>query len=234
MTAQNLSLYLTAEHPCGYYDDRMAANLVPDPHVPMTADLYSLLVSKGFRRSGGFVYRPHCRLCSACEPCRIDVAAFRPNRNQRRCLKANDGIVTRIRQAAYTDEYFQLYARYLNTRHQDGGMANPTEEDFRHFLLCDWANTWFIESRLDGNLVSVAVSDQVVSGFSAVYTFFDPDYARHSLGTFAVLQQIWLAQVYQRPYVYLGYWIKGHPKMDYKTRFSALEMFHGQGWEPRT
>lgn len=234
--SNSLPLYLTAEHPCGYYPDRRTANLVPDPRVVMHAGLYGQMVAHGFRRSGGYVYRPHCAGCRDCIPCRIDVSHFVPGRSQRRCLKNNADIITRIKMAGFTDEYFALYRRYINRRHSDGGMANPRPQDFSNFLLCDWSRSLFIESRLKGRLIAVAVSDFLPDGPSAVYTFFDPDKASRSLGTLAVLQQIWLARLYRLPHVYLGYWLKGHPKMDYKKNFTGLELFDttlpDSGWKP--
>ena len=231
MSSQSLNLYITAEHECGYYDDRMTTNLIPDPKVKMNASLYSLLISKGFRRSGNFVYRPHCKNCQACIPSRINVEQFKPSKNQRRCLKKNNDLTTHLVDAQFKEEYFSLYQRYLNNRHQDGSMSNPTREDFSSFLLNEWQACIFIESRLDGTLINVAVVDVLPAGASAVYTFFDPEQGKRSLGTFAVLQQIWLAQLYHLPHVYLGYWINGHPKMDYKRNFSGLELFQQEQWQ---
>lgn len=232
MNSRNLSLYLTSEHDCGYYDDRLSANLIPDPQVEMNANLYSLLLSKGFRRSGGFVYRPHCNDCQACVPCRIQVSSFKPQRSLRRCLKTNGDLTTHIRNARFTEEYFALYRRYINSRHMDGSMADPRADDFSSFLLNDWHSSLFIESRLQGTLLSVAVVDFLNNGLSAVYTFFDPEQGRRSLGNFAILQQIWLARLYQLPHVYLGYWIDGHPKMAYKRNFHGLEIFQQDQWSP--
>lgn len=232
MNDQALSLYITSEHPCGYYSDRLSANLIPDPQVGLSHPLYSLLISKGFRRSGGFVYRPHCPNCSACQPCRINIEAFEPNRNQRRCLSKNYDLTTHLRTAEYSQEYYELYRRYINSRHNEGSMANPSEEDFRNFLLCDWSQTLFIESRKNGRLLAVAVADYMSNGLSAVYTFFDPDEHKRSLGTHAILQQIWLARLYNLPHLYLGYWIQKHPKMDYKGNFNALEILHKMRWCP--
>lgn len=231
MNSHNLSLYITAEHDCGYYDDRQTANLIPDPQIEMSAPLYGLLVGKGFRRSGGFVYRPHCNTCQACVPCRINVEHFRPSRRLRRCLKSNADITTRIVPARFREEYFSLYQKYLNSRHLDGNMANPTAEDFSSFLLNDWGSSIFIESRLNDQLLSVAVVDFLSSGLSAVYTFFEPKEEKRSLGNFAILQQIWLARVYRLPHVYLGYWIDSHPKMDYKRHFSGLEVYQQEQWK---
>ena len=232
MNEHSLSLYITAEHPCGYFDDRNAANLIPDPQIAMNAGLYSLLVTKGFRRSGSFVYRPHCAACSRCVPCRIQVDRFRPNRNQRRCLKRNRDIITRVRPASFSDEYFELYKQYIDSRHGDGSMAHPEPDDFRHFLLSDWSHSLFIESRIGDRLLAVAVADFLPAGLSAVYTFFDPEAHRRSPGTFAILQQIWLAQLYRLPHIYLGYWINQHPKMDYKRNFDALQVYRDMHWMP--
>lgn len=232
--SNSLSLYLTAEHPCGYYAERRTANLVPDPRIAMNAGLYGQLVAHGFRRSGSYVYRPHCAACHDCIPCRIDISRFVPNRSQRRCLKTNADITTRIQAAGFSDEYFALYQRYINQRHSDGSMKNPQPQDFTNFLLCDWSQSLFIESRLDGRLIAVAVSDFLSGGPSAVYSFFDPDETQRSLGTFSVLQQVWLARLYQLPHLYLGYWLKGHPKMDYKKNFAGTELFDGILWEPMT
>ena len=232
MNEHTLSLFITAEHQCGYYQDRSSANLIPDPHIMMNNGLYSLLVTKGFRRSGSFVYRPHCPRCDACVPCRIEVSGFKTNRNQRRCLKRNEDLVTHIRPAQFSSEYFELYERYINSRHLDGNMAHPAPDDFKQFLLSDWCKTLFIESRLKGRLIGVGVTDYLPAGMSAVYTFFDPEESRRSPGTFAILQQIWLAQCYNIPHIYLGYWIDGHPKMDYKKSFSSLQSYNDTQWLP--
>jgi len=231
MNSHNLSLYITAEHQCGYYDDRLTSNLIPDPQVNMGAGLYSLLLSKGFRRSGEFVYRPHCKECSACIPCRINVQTFKASRNQRRCLKANQELTTHIVEAKFTDEYFSLYTRYLNSRHKDGSMADPTPEDFKSFLLNNWNTSIFIESRLNDKLLCVAVVDFLAAGPSAVYTFFEPEEHKRSLGTFAIMQQIWLARLYLKNHLYLGYWLENHPKMEYKRNFSGLELYQQDRWQ---
>ncbi len=230
MNSRNLSLYITAEHPCGYYDDRQTANLIPDPQITMDSGLYSLLLSKGFRRSGEFVYRPYCKDCTACIPCRIDVNKFKTSRNQRRCLKNNQDLTTHLVPARFTEEYFLLYTKYLNSRHKESNMAAPKPEDFQQFLLNNWNTSIFIESRLDGKLVCVAVVDFLAVGPSAVYTFFEPDESKRSLGTFAILQQVWLSQLYNKKHLYLGYWIENHPKMSYKRNFSALEIYQRDHW----
>ena len=231
MTTRQLQFYITVESPCSYYDDRVSRNLVPDPEVSLNMPIYNQLIQHAFRRSGSFCYRPYCRNCQRCVACRAPVKEFMPNRSQRRCSKRNDDLEVSISPAHFTDEYFELYTRYLDSRHEGSSMASPGEDDFREFLYSDWSDTRFIEFRRDGTLVAVAVTDFVRDGLSAVYSFFTPDMDERSLGTYCVLQQIALARQFQLAYVYLGYWIEDHPRMHYKIRYRPLEVYRDDRWE---
>jgi arginine-tRNA-protein transferase len=162
----------------------------------------------------------------------VPVAEFRADRSQRRNLRRNADLTLSLEPAAYSDEYFDLYRRYLDVRHAGGGMDNPAEEDFTRFLYTAWSPTAFVALRLHGRLLAVAVTDFASSGVSAVYTFFDPHESERGLGTYAILRQIDLARERGLPHVYLGYWIAGHPKMDYKARFHPLELLGPEGWQP--
>ncbi len=230
MDAKPLQLYLTAEHECGYLPNQRTATLVPDPQVSMSMPLYNQLLQHGYRRSGSHVYRPHCKSCSACIACRLPVARFKPNRNQRRCLKNNHDLTIESVAAKYTDEYFELYRRYLNKRHHDGGMVDPAPEDYEQFLYSDWSETLFIEVRKNGQLIAVAVTDISSNGLSAVYTFFAPEEHRRSLGTYCILLQIQQATIMKLDYLYMGYWIDNCQKMSYKTNFQPMEYFIDERW----
>jgi arginyl-tRNA--protein-N-Asp/Glu arginylyltransferase len=209
----------------------MSRNLVPDPEIALNLNIYSQLIRYGFRRSGSHCYRPHCRHCQQCIPCRVPVRDFQPSRSQKRCLKQNTGLVMSMTAAKYTDEYFDLYRRYLNTRHDDSSMANPAPDDFEQFLYSGWSDTQFIEFRLDEALVAVAVTDFVSDGASAVYSFFEPGMQSHGLGTYCILKQIEFGRRLSLDYLYLGYWIKDHPKMDYKARFQPLQIYRDERWQ---
>ena len=232
MSSEHIQLYLTAEHECSYLPDRMASNIVPDPNIAMDISIYSHLLKLGYRRSGDYIYRPHCNGCEECQPCRIPVAHFSPRKNQQRCLKANHDLELNIVRAGYSDEHFELYRDYLNTRHVDGGMANPTQDDFEHFLYSEWSNTHFLEVRKDERLLAVAVTDVTPSGLSAVYTYFDPAESRRGLGNFCILQQIKQAQRMQLEHLYMGYWIENCQKMKYKTNFQPMQAFVDDIWQP--
>ncbi len=233
MTAawQSLTLYLSPPYGCSYLPEQVATNAVVDPAAELSPVLYSHLLGKGFRRSGNLVYRPHCERCQACIATRIPVEDFRPNRSQRRTWKRNQDLTVTTAPGRYTDEYFALYRRYLSTRHASGGMDNPTPESFEDFLLTDWGETVFFEFRLQDKLLGVAVADVVPDGFSAMYTFFDPDESRRSLGTYAILTLVEEAERKNKPWVYLGYWIENCRKMAYKTRFQLIEGFLGNEWQ---
>ncbi len=230
MNTHRLPLFLTVEHECGYLPDHRAANLVPDPQLPMTMSLYSQLIQHGYRRSGNHVYRPHCPRCKACIACRIPVKAFHHSRNQRRCYQRNRDLSSRIVNAVYRDEYFNLYQQYLHARHHDGSMANPEKADFEQFLYADWSDTMFIEVRDNKRLLAIAVCDITRSGLSAVYTFFDPEEKQRSLGTYCILLEIEQCKKMQLDYLYMGYWIENCQKMHYKNKFKPMMFYHNNGW----
>lgn len=231
----DLRLFHTGEHACGYWPERMARDLVLDPRDPRLPDWYPQALEWGFRRSGDIVYRPHCNGCRACVAVRIAVDRFRPDRSQRRCLARNADVEMRICQPQCTEEQLALYRRYLRARHPGGGMDGHGAVEFEQFLIGSWSEGRFLELReagtpRPGRLLAIAVTDVTENALSAVYTFFDPDETRRGLGTLAILKQIEWARRERREHLYLGYWIAGHAKMDYKRRFHPLEAFDGRGW----
>lgn len=228
---QTLKFYCTPAHRCSYIAGRDAVTLFVDPKAEITAQAYSQLTATGFRRSGDFIYRPHCGSCQACIPVRIPVNLFSPDRSQRRCLKRNADLVVVSAPPRYTSEYYALYERYISSRHPDGDMYPPSRNQFRSFLLCSWGNSRFYEFRAGDRLVAVAVVDHVDSGLSSVYTFYDPDEESRSLGRYAILWQIAEARRRSGGYVYLGYWIRQCRKMNYKQEYRPLEYFDGARWQ---
>jgi arginine-tRNA-protein transferase len=138
----------------------------------------------------------------------------------------------RICPAERGDEHLALYQRYLASRHAGGGMDGHGGPEFDQFLVGRWSSTRFLEFRTatDHALLAVAVTDMTPDALSAVYTFYDPDHADRGLGTYAILRQLEWAAREGREHLYLGYWIAGHAKMDYKRRFRPLEAFDGRQW----
>jgi arginine-tRNA-protein transferase len=226
---QSLRLLLGSSHACGYLPQRSARSAFVDPAFPLSDGLYGALLDQGFRRSGNYAYRPMCLMCRSCRSVRIVVAQFRPDRSQRRCLRANADLELHLA-PRLDQEHYALYRRYLQARHPGGGMDPDDVEAFREFLGCGWGRTEFWEHRRGRELLGLSVVDRIPQGYSAVYTFFDPAQPGRGLGSYAILRQIEQARLQGLPYVYLGYWVPDSEKMDYKKRFQPLEVLLPSGW----
>jgi len=225
-----LKLFATQPHPCSYLDGQEATTVFVDPEANIDPALYTQLSQLGFRRSGAHLYRPQCLRCQACVSSRIPVKAFKPNRSQRRCLQLNRDLSLQITKDINTLEHYNLYSRYIESRHQDGDMYPPSEDQYKAFLTSEWEITQFIEFRLEGRLIGVSVCDRLGDGLSAVYTFYDAGEESRSLGKFAILAQIEKAKSLGLDYLYLGYWIKECEKMSYKIQYRPLELLVNRRW----
>ena len=225
-----LNFFASTPEPCSYLDNRSSVSAFANPHLDMDMQTYNRLIQHGFRRSGGNVYRPHCPQCQECISVRVPVIQHQLSRSEQRVIRRNADVVVTSAAGKFREEHFDLYSRYINSRHADGSMANPTRNDYHRFLISDWTETLFLEFRLDRHLIAVAVSDVMDSGLSAVYTFFDPEFDARSLGHFAILSQIGEARERELDYLYLGYWIRDCNKMNYKCRYRPLEGYIANEW----
>lgn len=227
---QAIKFYVTPAHDCSYFDDRQASTLFVDPRAKIDTPQFALLTESGFRRSGDYIYRPHCETCHACESLRVNVDEFKASRSQKRIYKKNKDLKVSIVQASYQDEHFQLYQRYINKKHQDGDMYPATEEQYRSFLLSPFASCRFVEFRLEQKLLAVAVIDQLPEALSAIYTFYEPEEEQRSLGVFAILWQIYFCNENKLRQLYLGYYIKESKKMSYKNKFQPHQIYKNDEW----
>jgi len=204
-------------------------------------ELNDLLTHGGFRRSQSIAYRPACESCRACVSVRVVVDAFRATRSMRRILDLNGDLVGEMRVPVPTSEQYSVFRGYLDSRHRDGGMADMTVLDYAMMVEDSHVETRIIEYRRRGPdthvtgrgagaLLGVALTDVLGDGLSMVYSFFDPDASVRSLGTFMILDHIARARRLGLSYVYLGYWVKGSKKMDYKGRFLPQERLMPEGW----
>ena len=191
----------------------------------------------GFRRIQGVAYRPSCIDCQACVSVRVVADAFRPNATQRKLMRRNADLEISACRPWTTEEQYGLLRRYLAARHPGGGMAEMDELDFADMVEQTPVTTFVVEYRepsvdgRPGRLIGACLTDQQSDGLSMVYSFFEPELEnRPGLGTFIILDHIVRANAARLSYVYLGYWVKGSARMQYKTRFQPMERLGPNGW----
>ena len=233
--------YLTAPSPCPYLDGQEERKVFTHLVGERAGELNDLLTHGGFRRSQSIAYRPACEGCRACVSVRVIAADFAPSRNMRRIAERNADMVGHMRLPAPTFEQYSVFRAYLDARHRDGGMADMTVLDYAMMIEDSHVDTRVIEyrrrephlgvnGRNTGRILAVALTDVLSDGLSMVYSFFEPDEGDRSLGTFMILDHIERAKRMGLPYVYLGYWVPGSRKMDYKGRFLPQERLMPSGW----
>ena len=226
--------YLTSPTACPYLPGRRERKVFTHVVGKRAPELNDLLTHGGFRRSQTIAYRPACEGCRACVSVRVLAREFEPTRSMRRVLKSNAGVLSAVVAPKPTPEHYSLFRAYLDSRHFDGGMADMSVLDFAMMVEDTHIDTRLVEYRLperDNALVGVALTDRLGDGLSMVYSFYEPDLAEYSFGTFMILDHIRRAADNDLPYVYLGYWVEGSRKMDYKARFLPQERLGMEGWK---
>mgnify|MGYP000226268049 CR=1 FL=1 len=226
----SIPLFLTEQQPCSYLDLRNSQSAFVHPSFSLNTAIYSQLIEQGFRRSGNEVYTPHCPSCSKCVPTRVRAEQFIPAKNQKRCIKKNLQTTVIVKPAQFEQAHYDMYMRYQKHKHQDGGMADSSPEDYMGFLSSSWCNTLFVEFSINNQLAAVAIVDLLDNALSAVYTFFEPELSQYSLGNYAVLWQIQHAIEMKLDFVYLGFWIADCRKMSYKTQYQPIQGFIDNEW----
>lgn len=241
-TTKTPQFFLTSPSPCPYLKGELERKVFTHLVGDRAPEMNDLLTQGGFRRSQNIAYRPACETCRACVSVRILADQFSPTRNMRRIAKVNNDLIGAESDAEPTSEQYSLFRAYLDSRHRDGGMSDMTVLDYAMMVEDTHVGTKVIEYRRrgpdsfvtgrgEGPLVAVALSDRMADGYSMVYSFFDPAEEKRSLGTWMILDHIERTMQEGLPHVYLGYWVKGSRKMDYKTRFNPQEHLTGDGWE---
>ncbi|MGI9483868.1 MAG: arginyltransferase [Hyphomicrobiales bacterium] len=234
--------YLTPEGICPYLPGKSERKVFTHLIGKDAAKLNDQLTHGGFRRSQNIAYRPACDHCQACTSVRVLVDEFAPAKSFRRTISRNSDMVGQLCEARATPEQYSLFRDYIESRHGDGGMADMSVLDYASMIEDSFVDTRMVEYRVRpevslagpdarrGTLIAAALTDILSDGLSMIYSFFNPDEAARSLGTYMILEHIERARKMGLPYLYLGYWVRGSEKMDYKQRFRPLEMLAADGW----
>jgi arginine-tRNA-protein transferase len=242
---QSPQFFLTAPSPCPYLDGQFERKVFTHLVGDKAAEMNDLLTQGGFRRSQNIAYRPACETCRACVSVRILAQEFIASRNMKRVLQHNSDLVGHMHNAEPSTEQYSLFRSYLDARHRRGGMSDMTVLDYAMMVEDTHVDTKVIEYRRrgpdtfitgkgQGELIAVALTDKMADGLSMVYSYFNPDFDERSLGTFMILDHIARARAMGLPHVYLGYWVNGSRKMNYKMRFMPQEHLGPKGWERYT
>ena len=230
--------FVTAPAPCPYVPGRTERKVFAELKGPDAAEMNEALGRIGFRRSQTVVYRPSCDFCQACTSVRVVTDRFRPSASQKKLLKRHSDLEVHACEPWSTDEQWRLLSRYLAARHPDGGMAAMDGHDFADMVEQSPVDTVIVEYRepsvdgRPGRLVGCCLTDKQSDGLSMIYSFYDTELAaRRGLGSFIILDHITRARAEGLPYVYLGYWVEGSPRMQYKVRYRPLERLTRDGWQ---
>lgn len=223
--------YMTAPAPCPYLANRTERKLISALDYG-DDEAFDDLSWSGFRRSHEIAYRPACPACNACKSARIDVASHQPSRTHRKILRRNSDLVRSVRINECTTEHWELFDRYIQSRHGYSEMAMMTPEDLRMMIEQSTVETGLLEWRDgEGKLQACMLFDAMADGLSAVYSFFAPEEKQRSLGTFCILDGVNHLRLLGLPKLYLGYWVKGSETMAYKIDFSGVEIHQNGQWE---
>ncbi len=239
---QPQQFYLTAPTECPYLDNRAERKVFTHLVGNRAPELNDLLTQAGFRRSQNIAYRPACENCNACVSVRILAGEFKMTRSMRRIWKRNQDLIGFANTAEPSSEQYALFHDYLNSRHHNGGMSEMSVLDYAMMVEDSHVNTQIIEYRIrgadtmitgkgEGPLIAAALTDVMGDGVSMVYSFFNPELADRSIGTYIILDHIMRCNALGLPHVYLGYWVNGSAKMHYKTRYKPQEHLTANGWQ---
>ena len=227
---KSYQLGISQTFPCNYLPEQQERLLIAVDQRLQDSEHYTWLMSQGFRRSGEQIYRPHCINCSACQSLRVLTNEYNPTKSQKRLLKKNNEFNVKV-QDELQDNYYPLYENYINVVHKDGAMFPASYAQYQSFLSSELTKQIFLEIWHGETLISVAVTDVLNGALSAVYTFYHPDFRKHGIGAFSIIQQILLAKELKKEFLYLGYQIDDCQKMNYKNRYYPHQILSENSWK---
>jgi arginine-tRNA-protein transferase len=188
------------------------------------------LLSLGFRHFSRFFFRPICRHCHQCIPLRIPVQQFRFSRNMRRVLRRTARFSVQLEEPKPEGRMFDLYRLHAE-RFSLGGQEDY--DTFRESFFTPLPGAQMLTIHDGSHLVAVSHLDITSGALSAIYCYWDPEYAWASPGTLAILKEAEAAREQNLRHLYLGYYVAGNRHMQYKARYRPNEVLLSEGrWVP--
>lgn len=226
-----LQFYHALAEPCPYLPNKEERKFFAKISRQNGDEINALVTQAGFRRSHDIVYRPVCKNCQACISVRIHMPAWQKKTDsERRILRRNADITVQDTPATADQTAYELFLDYQRTRHTDSEMAQMTYLDYMAMTSDHFSTTRMLRFYLDETLIGVLIYDAIAKDSSAVYSFFNPELSKRSLGRFMIYALCDVTQQKGGENVYLGYWVKNSQKMDYKSQFSAVQYFKKGQW----
>ena len=226
----NLLRECFGEDSCSYLDNEKQKTHYKIIQNCSLADCESL-IERGWRRFGHMFFRPVCSECTACESFKIDVKNYEFSKSERRVLRKNIETKIVIQRPQLSSTHLELFEKY-HSHMRDKRDWKHEKTDPKHYYASfvfgheefGYEVLYFIEDKL----VGVDLIDILPNGISSIYFYYDPDFEKHSLGTFSMLKQIQKAKESDLAWIYLGYYVKGCQSLEYKNRYKPYHVLEGR------
>lgn len=217
--------------PCPYLPGETSRLPLRMPLEPLSPEQFDVLLEAGDRRTGPFLYRTQCPSCSACEPIRIPVARFEPNRTQRKLLNRNEGkIEIEVMHPVVDAEHTALYNLHKTTRGLATRDEPSDEEDYELFLSRSCVPTREFQYRIDGALAAVTIIDFGKRSASGVYHYFDPAHSALGLGNWSKLRELQICRELGIEWYYFGLYVGACSHLAYKATYFPHQRKSGGAW----
>ena len=226
----NHNFYLSNTEPCPYLSNRDEKKIFLIMNDINKSNEYEFLIKNGFRRSHNILYNQVCTSCNLCRSIRINVKKFTLSKNNKRILNKNKNLFIKKLSDSPTEEQFILFKKYLKFKHHDSEMNEMSFDDYCKMFNPPGIITKIYEYYYQDKLVGCVISDFLEGALSMVYSFYSDSFLKNSLGKYIIIDHFRLAKEINKKYVYLGYWVEGSSKMDYKNSFNSSEVLIDNTW----
>ena len=189
------------------------------------------LIERGFRRFGKMYFRPICEDCTECQSIKIDVENFTFSSSQKRIIKKAQHIKSYVQVPTLSQAHLDLFEKYhLHMKDKKEWTYNETTAEHYYQSFVTGHNEFGYEVLYfdEDRLIGVDLIDILEDGISSIYFYYDPDYAKLSLGKLSLYNQIKFASRSNKKWIYLGYYVEDCPSLSYKSEYKPFITLKGR------